>query len=132
MRFSPMIALAAIGLFSAGAAHAAPAKTPQERLAKALEGRVAGKPVDCIQQRQIQSSEIIEKTAIIYRVGQTLYVNKPESGANFLDRNDILVTDTHTPQLCSIDIVRLVDQGSRFQSGTLGLGKFIPYTKPKG
>ncbi|HEX7872170.1 MAG TPA: hypothetical protein VF475_04610 [Sphingobium sp.] len=137
MRFSPLIALAVIGMVSAGAAQAAPtqnrmAKTPQDRLAKALEGRVAGTPVDCIQQSQIQSSQIIDRTAIIYQIGRTLYVNTPKSGANFLDSGDILVTDTHSPQLCSIDIVRLVDQGTRFPSGSVGLDKFVPYTKPKG
>ncbi|MET0365178.1 MAG: hypothetical protein ABW169_11050 [Sphingobium sp.] len=130
-RIAPIVALAAIGLMSAGA-HAASPKTPQDRLAKALEGRVAGKPVDCIPLRQIQSSQIIDRTAIIYQVGRTLYVNTPQSGANFLDSGDILVTDTHSPDLCSIDTVRLVDQGTRFPSGSVGLGKFVPYTKPKG
>jgi hypothetical protein len=105
---------------------------PEARIAKALDGRVAGKPVDCIPLRQIQSTEIFEGTAILYKLGSTWYLNRPASGANFLDSNDILVTDTHSSNLCSIDIVRLVDQGSHFQSGSLGLGKFIPYTKPKG
>ncbi|HEX7857391.1 MAG TPA: hypothetical protein VF503_27235 [Sphingobium sp.] len=131
MRLTPMIALAAVGLLATGAAQAAPGKTPQERMAKALEGRTPGTPVDCIYQNQIQSSQIIDKTAIIYQVGRTLYVNTPRSGAEFLDSSDILVTDTHSPQLCSIDMVRLIDQGSRMPSGSLGLGKFVPYTKPK-
>lgn len=116
------------GTFPAQAAR----PTAEARLTKALEGRQAGKPVDCIPQHQIQSTEIFERTAILYRVGSTLYVNRPESGANFLDRNDVLVTDTHNSNLCSIDIVRLLDSGSRMQSGSLGLGKFVPYKKPKG
>ncbi|MFT3968166.1 MAG: hypothetical protein QM690_20035 [Sphingobium sp.] len=137
MRFPSMIAsgalCAAVALTGlSGAAQAAPARTPQERLAKALDGRVAGKPVDCIYQNQIQSSQIYDKTAIVYQVGRTLYVNTPRSGGAFLDSSDILVTDTRSPQLCSIDVVRLVDQGTRFPSGTVGLGKFVPYTKPKG
>lgn len=104
---------------------------PETRLAKALEGRVAGKPVDCIRQQQIQSTQIFEKTAILYKTGSTWYVNRPESGRNFLNRDDILVTNTHSPNLCSIDIVRLLDSGTRMSSGSLGLGKFVPYTKPK-
>ena len=103
---------------------------PEARLAKALDGRVAGKPVDCIPLHQIQSSEIFEKTGILYKVGKVWYLNRPTSGATFLDSNDILVTDTHSPDLCSIDIVRLLDSTSRFPSGTLGLGKFVPYKKP--
>lgn len=104
---------------------------PEARLAKALEGRVAGKPVDCIPQRQIQSTEIFERTAILYKVGSIWYLNRPASGANFLDRDDILLTDTHSSNLCSIDIVRLIDQSTRFPSGSLGLGKFVPYRKAK-
>ena len=105
---------------------------PEARLAKVLEGRIAGKPVDCIQLHQIQSSQIFEKTAILYKAGSTWYLNRPDAGASFLGRDDVLVTDTHSSQLCSIDIVRLLDSGSHFPSGSLGLGKFVPYTKPKG
>lgn len=130
MRHSVMAALLAASLVTGAAAPAA-VNTPEARLAKAIEGRVAGTPVDCIQQRDIRSAQIIDRTAIVYTVGSTVYVNRPESGANFMDSNDIMVTDTHSPQLCSIDIVRLVDNGSRMMSGTIGLGKFVPYTKPK-
>lgn len=115
----------------AGTFPAQAAKPAEVRLAKALEGRQAGKPVDCIPLHQIQSTEIFERTAILYRVGSKLYLNRPTSGVNFLDRNDVLVTDTHSSNLCSIDIVRLLDSSSRMQSGSLGLGKFVPYTKPK-
>jgi len=123
-----------IGVMSTLAALPAQAASvaPEARLAKALEGRVAGKPVDCIPQHQIQSSQIFERTAILYKMGSVWYVNRPRTGANFLDRDDILVTDTHSPNLCSVDIVRLLDQSSRFPDGTLGLGTFVPYKKPKG
>jgi hypothetical protein len=119
------------GAGSAIAAKPTAQQNAEARLSKALEGRVAGKPVDCIPLRQIQSSQIFDRTAILYQVGSTWYVNRPTSGANFLDRNDILVTDTRSSDLCSIDIVRLLDSSTRFPSGTLGLGKFVPYTKPK-
>ncbi|MBD3761417.1 MAG: hypothetical protein IE929_11765 [Rhizorhabdus sp.] len=105
---------------------------PEARIAKELSGRVAGKPVDCIPLHQIRSTEIFERTAILYKVGSTWYLNRPTSGANFLDRDDILVTDTRSPNLCSIDIVRLIDQGTRFPGGSIGLGSFVPYNKPKG
>lgn len=130
MRHPVMTALAAAALLVAGAAPAAAPRTPEARMARALEGRTAGAPVDCIFLRDITSSQIIDHTAILYTVGRTIYVNRPDSGANFLDSNDILVTDTHSPQLCSIDMVRLLDSSSRMPSGSLGLGKFVPYTRP--
>lgn len=121
------------GMLMAAALPASAARLdPEARLAKALEGRVAGKPVDCIQQYRIESSQIFEKTAILYKSGRTWYVNRPASGGNFLSRGDVLVTDTHSPNLCSVDIVRLLDSGSHFPSGSLGLGKFVPYVKSKG
>ena len=125
-------AIAAAALLAVGgSAVAAPRLTPEQKLAKMLEGRVADKPVDCIQLNQIRSSRIIDKTAIVYETnGGKLYVNRPDSGASWLDQNDVLVTDTHSPQLCSIDIVKLYDSASRMQSGSVGLGKFVPYVKP--
>jgi hypothetical protein len=110
---------------------AAKQRSPDEQLARATAGRTAGAPVDCIQLHEISSSEIVSRTAILYRLNNgTVMVNRPASGANFLSRGDILVTDTHSPQLCSIDIVRLVDSGSRMPRGSVGLGKFIPYPRP--
>lgn len=130
MRAIPCL-IGAMLISAALPAHAA--KVDQEaKLSKALAGRVAGKPVDCIPLHRIQSSQIFDRTAILYKVGSTYYVNRPASGANFLSRDDILVTDTHSPNLCNIDTVRLLDQGSRFPSGSVGLGDFVPYTKPKG
>lgn len=120
------------GMLIAAASPAQSARPdPEARLAKALEGRVAGKPVDCIPQYRIQSSEIFERTAILYKAGSTWYLNRPVSGRNFLSRGDVLLTDTHSSDLCSVDIVRLLDSGSHFPTGSLGLGQFVPYTKPK-
>jgi hypothetical protein len=125
--------IAATLLMSTGAVQAAPPKDGrgEAELARALEGRMPGKPVDCLEQRNIRSTRIIDRTAIIYDTGRVLYVNRPTSGVNFLNRSDVLVTDTHSSRLCSIDIVRLYDQGSRMQSGLLGLGEFVPYTRPE-
>jgi len=103
----------------------------EAELAKAIAGRIEGKPVDCIYLRDIRSSRIIDGTAILYETSnRKLYVNRPDSGHSSLRRDDILVTNTHSPQLCSIDIVRLVDSGAWFERGFVGLGKFVPYTKP--
>jgi hypothetical protein len=129
-KFIPLLLAGAL-LSTTGAAQAATDHTPQAQLARAIAGRVAGKPVDCINLRDISSSRIIDKTAILYDVGGgKLYVNSPTSGAETLRSDNVLVTDTHSSQLCSIDIVRLYDSGSRMQSGSVGLGQFVPYTKP--
>ncbi|HSX59162.1 MAG TPA: hypothetical protein VLF18_03075 [Tahibacter sp.] len=119
-------------LLSVATAATAARLTPDEQLAKAIEGRVAGEPVKCIHLRDIRSTRVIDKTAIVYdTLGPTIYVNRPKAGAAFLRDDAILVTDTHSSELCNIDIVKLMDPGSRMLSGSVGLGDFVPYTKPK-
>ena len=117
------------GLTLAGSASAAVA--PEARLEKLLQGRVAGKPVNCINSRDIRSTQIIDRTAIVYRVGSKLYVNRPRSGASSLDRDDILVTRQFggTSQLCRIDMVQLIDRAALFPTGFVALGEFVPYSR---
>lgn len=125
-------ALAAGSLLLAGAAaDAKPRLTPEQELAKALDGRVAGKPQDCLYLPRVVSTRIYDKTAIVYDAGTTLWVNRPDSGASTLDDNDIMVTTPFGSQLCSVDIVRMVDRNAGFWRGSVGLGKFVPYTKLK-
>lgn len=130
------ILLAGAVLLAAGTPASADTRKIDERaqvkLAQAIEGRVPGKPVDCINLRDIQSTEIIDRTAIVYHMlGRTVYVNRLRGGSPSLDDDDILVTDTHSSQLCSIDIVRLLDRTSHFPNGFVNLGQFEPYTKPR-
>jgi len=125
-----LVASMAATLFTLpGAAGARERADPEAKLARILEGRVAGEPQDCIYLPRVRSSRIIDRTAIVYESGGTIYVNRPDSGASSLDDDDIQVTDVHGSQLCSIDIVRLHDRSSFFYSGFVGLGEFVPYRK---
>jgi hypothetical protein len=121
--------LAAVAL--ATPAVAAHRDTPDVQLQKALAGRVAGKPVNCISLSGTNSSQIIDGKANIYRAGGRLYVNEPRSGAGSLREDDILVTRTFGSQLCSIDTVHLIDRGSQFPHGFVSLGQFVPYSRAK-
>lgn len=124
-----LLSLVAVALLPLSNAEAAPRLTPEAQLERALEGRVAGTPVDCISLRQVRSSQIIDDTAILYDTGRTIYVNRPRAGAESLDRWDTLVTRTFSDRLCSIDTVNLYDSASRFQTGFVFLGDFVPYRK---
>ena len=133
MKLSTILASATVLALAATSAQADPASRAakgEAKLAKMIEGRVAGKPVSCLPMHQIRSSRIIDRTAIVYEVGNTLYVNRPRQGATSLDRDDILVTKTSLNQLCSVDIVRLMDPVSSIESGFVSLGQFVPYKKP--
>ena len=131
MRRALSLLLACLAVAAAPAAAAKPV-SGEARLARAIEGRVAGEPTDCIDLRDIRSSRIIADTAIVYEgPGNVLWVNRPRSGASSLDSWDVLVTNTHSSRLCSIDVVRLYDTAARMQTGFVFLGDFVPYRKPR-
>lgn len=125
-------ALAAGSLLLMGvAADAKPRLTPEQQLEKALEGRVAGEPVNCIYMPRVMNTRIYDKTAIVYESGNTIWVNRPDSGASSLDDNSIMVTTPWGSQLCNVDIVRMIDRNVGFWRGSVGLGQFVPYTRVK-
>ncbi len=122
-------ALAGAALIAgAGAVQAKPSPTGEERLAKLLEGREAGTPVSCISRSDRDNLQIIDKTALVYGSGRTIYVNRP-SNAQDIDSDDILVTRVHGSQLCKLDSVRLRDRTVGAPSGFLMLGDFVPYRR---
>lgn len=124
------LALAAVAVLGAPAMAVAKERlTPEQRLEKRLEGRVAGEPVSCIYLPAVRDTTVYDKTAIVYNAGGTLYVNRPDNGASSLDSDDVMVTELHSSQLCDVDTVRMHDQSSHFYSGTVFLGKFVPYRK---
>ncbi|MCJ2186962.1 hypothetical protein [Novosphingobium beihaiensis] len=121
----------AAAVLAAPAVQAKPKLTGEEKLAKMLEGREAGKPVNCITMSRVTDTTVIDKTAIVYRVGSTLYVNRP-TNADLLDNDDLLVTRLWGSQLCSVDTVQLYDRmGGHMWSGFVGLKQFVPYKKIK-
>ena len=133
MRLFPSLLIGAALLGASATALAADRDNSKNeaKLTAALAGRVAGKPVDCISLRDIRSSQIIDDTAIVYDTGGgRLFVNRPRIGAESLDSDDILVTKTYGSELCSLDTVHLIDRGSQIQSGFVGLGEFVPYSRP--
>lgn len=123
------LALAAGAALLAGtAAEAKPKLTGEEQLAKTLEGRVAGKPVNCISLFDSRDQRVIDKTAIVYGLGRTIYVNRP-SNARDLNSDDVMVTDIHGSQLCNLDIVRTHERSGFFPTGFVGLEQFVPYSR---
>jgi hypothetical protein len=106
--------------------------SPEARLAQLTQGRVAGKPVSCINLSPAASnndSETIPGLAMAYRQGSTWYVNRFDGGCPRLDEDTIVVTRLHTSQLCRGDIAELRLSGANIPAGTCIFGDFVPYTK---
>lgn len=126
-----LIAAAACGL-AATPSSAEETATPEAmtegeaKLAKMLEGRVAGDPQSCIRTFAVRDFDIIDETALVYRIGRTLYVNVPRNAAS-LDDDDGIRTRTHGTRLCRTDIVTTFDRHHQFYTGNVQLGQFVPY-----
>ena len=128
MRKIALIIAGAAALLTGPALQARERLTPEQKLAKMLEGREAGPPVSCISLMGSQQSTIIDKTAIVYDSGNVIYVNRPRYPQS-LDSDDIMVTEIHGSQLCKLDTVRMHDRSGFWYSGFVGLEDFVPYRR---
>ena len=126
-----LISLIAGGMMLASTPALASSPQGEEELERALAGRVAGEPVQCINMFQSSSSRIIDRTAIIFRVGSTLYVNRPRVGAESLDRSDALFSRRFgsASRLCNDETMRVIDPVSGIMNGIVFLGDFVPYRR---
>jgi hypothetical protein len=122
-----------IALFATALAANSAASSPtsgEMKLARALEGHTAGKPVSCIPLRQIRSSHIIDDTAIVFETGNgTLYVHRPDLGEVGLSGTNTLVLKTHSSQLCRGDTLILYDGASKHEVGSVALGSLVPHRR---
>lgn len=128
MRKLALVLAAGAALLVGPALQAKERLTGEQQLAKLLEGREAGEPVSCIPLSRTSNSRIIDKTAIVYDSGRTIYVNRPRY-PDSLDDDDIMVTELHSSQLCRLDTVKMHDRTGFFFTGFVGLEDFVPYRR---
>ena len=116
---------------AAGPAQARERLSPEAELARALEGRVAGEPVNCINLRSVRGSSVIRGTALLYDAGGVIYVNRPRAGADQLDDWSTQVSRPFGNRLCSIDPVQLIDLTTGSFRGVVFLDEFVPYRRAR-
>jgi hypothetical protein len=117
-------AAALVAAIPATAAH----EKGEAKLARIIDGRVAGEPVRCLDSSQRHNLEIVDRTALVFKDGDTLYVSRP-AGVNFLTWSDIPVFEIWGDQLCKMDIVHLHDRSSGMGGPSLSMGDFVPYKR---
>jgi hypothetical protein len=129
-------ALSAALLVVAGSAAAQTPAQPEKasfgeaKLTNMLKGRTAGEPVDCITMRNIRSVEIADGIGILFdTIDGTRYLNRTASGTDRLDTAYTVVANTHMPDICRVDSVKLIDPGTGRMVGTANLGTFTPYRR---
>ncbi|MDZ4308539.1 hypothetical protein [Allopontixanthobacter sp.] len=102
----------------------------EAELARLLEGRTKGEPQGCLRDSQRRSMEVIDRTAFVFRDGDTIYVNRPE-GATFLDQFDVPVFRVYGSDVCRLDQVELRSRTSGIGGPVVVLNDFIPYKREK-
>jgi hypothetical protein len=118
-----------------GAAPSGEAALTPKQLAlmeKNLAGKQAGEPVNCISNTGSPQLIKVSDDILLYRVSSRLvYRNDLRPSCPGLSRDDdILVTRLFGSQICSGDIIRLVDRTSGIGGGGCAYGKFTPYRAP--
>lgn len=124
----PLIAFAACAT-----ATDAPSDKAQKRLAEALDGRVAGKTVDCVATSRVNGPDIIDNKTILYREsGRRIWRNDLPSACPFLRPNQILVLELYGSNMCKNDMFSVIERGGvAIPIGKCRLGQFTPYEKPR-
>lgn len=124
------LSAAAIGLLAAPAAQAdehAEMTKGEKRLAKMLEGRVAGEPERCIRTIGSRSLTKIDDTALVYKSGDTIWVNYTKTPEAIDDSDYLVIRKFSGTQLCRTDQVETFSRGGNFFSGVIFLDDFVPY-----
>lgn len=115
-------------------AKAAPTKLTkgEERLAKLLEGRVAGEPQTCIRNLPTGRSETIDRTAYVFGSGNTIYLQRTTRPEQINDRDTLVLRRFGaSAQLCRQDIATTIDPITGIFTGAVFFEDFIPYTRVK-
>jgi len=127
-KLAMILAGGALALTGAAASAETLAEKGEARLARMLEGRVAGEPVNCISAMRSNHIRVIEHVGIVYDAGDTIYVARATHPRS-LGPWDIPVIERFGSQLCSNDIIRTVDRVGGHITGPVFLEEFVPYTR---
>ena len=101
----------------------------EARLAKMLEGRVAGEPVNCINSLGHQRITTIDDTAYVHGRGNTIYVQRTTRPQD-IDRDNVLVIQRFGgTQLCRQDVANTVERYTGIFTGAVRFEEFVPYTR---
>ncbi len=100
-----------------------------KELATAFEGKVAGKPVNCVSNFRGENLHAVGDNTLIYRINRNLiYRNNVLGTCRGLSFGDTLVLRVYGSQYCRGDIARVVNLQSGIMTGSCVLGDFVPYT----
>jgi hypothetical protein len=127
-----MMRLLAFLLLTAGCAATAADDAPsrdQVALSQELEGRTGGGPQACVPIRQTQSLQIVDRQTLVYRDGDTVYVNRLGADCPGMRPLSTLIVEAHGSQYCRGDRVRAVETQNAIPGPFCVLRDFVPYRR---
>jgi hypothetical protein len=121
-------AMMAIGAAACGTL----AASHDDPLAKALAGRIAGAPQNCVENSLVGGPQIIDNRTLLYNeTGRRVWRNDLPEACPGLRDDSHLIVEVYGSQLCQNDRFRAVDFGSHIPGPYCRFGKFVPYDKTK-
>jgi len=96
--------------------------------------KTVGEPKSCVRRSQIRSTDVIDNRTIDFKMrGGKIFRNKLPNRCGGLGFDEAFSYRTSTNNLCSVDIIRVLDNtGGRLQErNACGLGKFQQIEKTK-
>lgn len=103
----------------------------ESKLAKLLEGRVAGEPVSCIRTLPNDRMQVIDRTAYVYGSGNTIYVQRTRDPQRISDADTLVTNRFSASQLCRLDQATTIDRFTGIFRGAVFFDDFVPYTRVK-
>jgi hypothetical protein len=123
------LALLAIAIPAVAAAPIADKKAKPED--DFLAGRVAGKPVRCIDPQMNQGPTVVDSQTILYNAnGRRVYRTGPVGACPSLRPLTTLIIEIRSGQLCQNDLFRVLQPGTIIPSGYCRFREFVPYERP--
>lgn len=96
-----------------------------------LAGRIAGKPVECIDQHFTQGPTVIDGQTILYaETGRRIWRTGPIGSCPGLEPISTLIVEIRSGQLCHNDRFRTLRPGESIPGPYCRLDRFTPYDKP--
>lgn len=127
--FATLAMIAAAGSLVAMPVEARARLTGEERLAKLIEGRTAGKPRSCITTSPSANLTVIDKTALVYKAGGKVWVNRTAHPEDIDDDDILVIRKFGGSGLCRTDTITLADRSTGMFTGVIFLDNFVPYEK---
>ena len=118
----PLIATAAALSFAARSEEA-----DERPASKAPPVEVLGEPVDCITISRIRTTRVHDDYTIDFELpGKEIYRNTLPNRCPQLGFEESFAYEANTGQLCSIDMISVIQRGAAGRGPRCSLGKFVP------